>query len=47
MGGLRERIELDPLAVGDGFGDIGVAPTLEIGTQENKASCRSSEGNAM
>ena len=36
MGGLRERIDLDPLAVCDGFSDIGVAATLEGRTQDSK-----------
>ena len=34
MSGLRERIELDPLAVGDCLGDISVTAALKVGPKE-------------
>ena len=34
---LREGIELDALAVGDGLGDVGVAAALEVGAQQGIA----------
>ncbi len=38
MSSLRERVELDPLAVGDGFGDVGLAAALvRIGAQQGVA----------
>ena len=41
IGRLRERIELDPLAVGDRLGDVGVAAALQIRAQQCVARDRS------
>ena len=37
VGRLRQRIDLDPLAVGDRLGDVGVAAALENGAQQGIA----------
>lgn len=34
---LRERVDLDPLAVGDRFSDLGVGRALKIGAKQSIA----------